>query len=202
MPKGIYDRKISKWKPWNKGLKTGYNPFKGGITEDTRQKMREAKLKNHPRYWLGKKRPPRSKEWIENLKKAFSTPEAIERSRNTALKNKFHPNWRGRKCYSEEELRQRKILRNKKRAFKEKRREIRKLGNGGSHTFGDWQTLKAQYNWTCPACKRKESEIKLTEDHIIPISRGGSDNIENIQPLCGSCNSKKRTLIVKYAPGS
>lgn len=70
-----------------------------------------------------------------------------------------------------------------------RRNRLKKVG--GSFTLGEWQTLKAQYNYTCPHCDRIEPDIKLTIDHIIPVSKGGSNNIENIQPLCGSCNSKK-----------
>lgn len=79
-----------------------------------------------------------------------------------------------------------------------RQRRVKRLGNGGFHTLGEWETLKAQYNWTCPACNNSEPQIKLTVDHIIPLSRGGSDNIENIQPLCRTCNFKKHTNIVRY----
>lgn len=68
----------------------------------------------------------------------------------------------------------------------------------GSHTYNDWECLKEKYNYTCPCCHKTEPDIKLTEDHIIPLSSGGSDLIENIQPLCQSCNSKKQTKTIKY----
>lgn len=80
---------------------------------------------------------------------------------------------------------------------KNKRNRL-KRGAIGSHSFEEWELLKAQYNWTCPACNKKEPVIKLTEDHIIPLSKGGSDNIENIQPLCKSCNCRKHAKTIKY----
>jgi len=83
---------------------------------------------------------------------------------------------------------------------KHKRHRVLKLlrQNNNLHTYGEWEILKKQYDFTCPSCKKQEPEIKLTEDHIIPLSKGGSDSIENIQPLCGHCNAVKHTKIIKF----
>lgn len=55
----------------------------------------------------------------------------------------------------------------------------------------DWFSLKEKYKFTCPCCGKKEPNIKLTIDHILPLSKNGTNTIDNIQPLCLSCNCRK-----------
>lgn len=83
-------------------------------------------------------------------------------------------------------------------AFLERHRNYLKKSNGGKHTFQEWLALKEKYNFTCPCCLKKEPEITLTEDHIKPLSLQGSNNIDNIQPLCMLCNTKKKIQEIRY----
>jgi 5-methylcytosine-specific restriction endonuclease McrA len=39
--------------------------------------------------------------------------------------------------------------------------------------------------------------LLATQDHIIPVSRGGGLTFENIQALCKSCNSSKNAKLDK-----
>lgn len=65
--------------------------------------------------------------------------------------------------------------------------------NGGFHSKQEWEDLKKEASYSCGSCFKKEPEIRLTRDHIVAISMGGTDNIGNIQPLCMMCNSLKST---------
>jgi 5-methylcytosine-specific restriction endonuclease McrA len=79
-------------------------------------------------------------------------------------------------------------------------RRARKLAAPGYFCAQEWHDLKAQYNYTCLCCGHKEPEINLSVDHVVPLSRGGSNWIENIQPLCLSCNCSKGTKTIDYRP--
>jgi len=76
---------------------------------------------------------------------------------------------------------------------------LRKKNAKGSHTRKQFLEKLKRYA-ECPICKRKWEEIphskgsaryRITEDHIVSLSKGGSDNIENIQPKCYQCNFRK-----------
>ena len=40
-------------------------------------------------------------------------------------------------------------------------------------------------------CAHCESTERLEVDHVIPVSRGGADDVDNYQPLCRACNLRK-----------
>jgi hypothetical protein len=42
--------------------------------------------------------------------------------------------------------------------------------------------------FTCNICGTSEN---LTVDHIVPVLKGGGNELDNLQTLCGSCNSSK-----------
>lgn len=62
----------------------------------------------------------------------------------------------------------------------------------------DFYKLKVKYGFKCANCKREEPEIKFERDHIIPRKLGGSNDFNNFQLLCSSCNHKKFTSIINY----
>ena len=75
------------------------------------------------------------------------------------------------------------------------KRKALKLNALGHFTAQEWKALKEKYGNICLKCRKKK---KLTVDHIVPLSKGGSNYISNVQPLCKSCNSKKYTEIIDY----
>lgn len=85
-------------------------------------------------------------------------------------------------------------------AVRNANRHALKAKAGGSFTLQEWEALKAYYDYTCLRCGRQEPEIELTIDHVVPLSQGGRNSIENLQPLCRTCNLSKNTKTIDYRP--
>jgi 5-methylcytosine-specific restriction endonuclease McrA len=76
------------------------------------------------------------------------------------------------------------------------RRRARKLNAEDDFTVEDFEALCKKYGNACLRCGGRDA--LLTPDHIVPLSLGGSNRIENIQPLCLSCNSWKNVKVIDY----
>lgn len=61
-------------------------------------------------------------------------------------------------------------------------------------TTQHWRNLRkqafTQYGRSCWTCGDIATEI----DHILELDAGGSDSIENLQPLCKACHAVKTAL--------
>lgn len=78
------------------------------------------------------------------------------------------------------------------------RRRTREAQAEGKHTSAEWRELCARYDYTCLCCGRREPDIKLSKDHIVPLVMGGRNSIDNLQPLCLQCNKSKGTREIDY----
>lgn len=132
--------------------------------------------------------------------------EAQKRRRNSNLE--FFQKKARVRYYSNENYRDR--LRTNQRKWRKEnpdkvkatwhRRRAKQRSAGDSFTPEQWALLKEHYNYTCLCCGRREPDIKLTPDHVIPLGEPGTGQISNIQPLCLSCNSAKGAKTIDYRP--
>lgn len=114
-------------------------------------------------------------------------PELVRQQRRAAYAANPLPEYRRSKDWQK---------RNPDRVRQNRRaRKLRKKQAIGSFTFVEWTDLCNKYGNKCLACGK---EKKLTADHVVPLSRGGSNAIENIQPLCAYANCKKHTSTIDY----
>lgn len=85
----------------------------------------------------------------------------------------------------------RKKLKHKNHIFaiKEQKRKALKKSLPHNLTAEQWKAIKKEFNNQCCYCGKKDK--KLTQEHFIPLTKGGEYTINNIIPACKSCNSSK-----------
>ena len=83
----------------------------------------------------------------------------------------------------------------KGRLYRQNRRAKIK-NNGGTITAQEWQSVLDMYGNRClyPGCDRTDLEM----DHVKPIELGGTNTVDNIQPLCVHHNRSKGTKWIDY----
>lgn len=83
----------------------------------------------------------------------------------------------------------------RKRAFR-----LSEARKKGTHTKKEWAEMKEFFEDTCCCCMGENGLAHIEKDHVIPIYQGGSDSINNLQPLCAKCNSSKGSNISDWRP--
>lgn len=71
-------------------------------------------------------------------------------------------------------------------------RRARIKANGGVFTWAQFMQVFELFGRKCAYCRCDLTEQTVTVDHVIPISKGGRNSIDNLAPACKSCNSSKK----------
>lgn len=116
---------------------------------------------------------------IEYTKKWAKTPKG-QKSRRARV-NKFSKTPRGKAANKRRSARRRSVLAN----------IIATL------TVDQWSSALENHDFRCAYCGRRFSkEFPATQDHVVPLSRGGHHTAENVVPACKPCNSRKKDKIL------
>lgn len=79
-------------------------------------------------------------------------------------------------------------------------RRARVHGAVGGHTAEEFLGLLVRTGYVCTYCSCPLSEKTATRDHIVPLSKGGSNFITNIAPACKPCNCRKGAKLKLHYP--
>jgi 5-methylcytosine-specific restriction endonuclease McrA len=159
--------------------------------------MTEAQWRRNDMNILSQKNCTKCKKW------KFMIEFGKDASRKDGLKDKCRQcsNEIQREWYKKNPDKVRKYNRKWRNENKDKNREYehayraKAAGGDGRFTDKEWRDLCNKYNNRCLCCGEAKP---LTADHVIAVTKGGTSNIDNIQPLCRSCNSKKHTKEIDY----
>jgi len=117
-----------------------------------------------------------------------------EKSKEYYLKNKEHISERCKTYYIENIDKHRKLTQKYRMNNKNKfciygqKRSAMKKQLAATLTAKQWEDIKSQFGNKCCYCGK---ELPLTQDHFVPLSKGGEYSHNNILPSCLSCNSSK-----------
>lgn len=86
----------------------------------------------------------------------------------------------------------------KKRQADRRRKALLRGAAAPGVSVKEWDRICGNYtdadgNVACAYCKKPTA---VTVDHLLPVSRGGMDEPENVLPACGSCNSSKHNRLI------
>lgn len=87
------------------------------------------------------------------------------------------------------------------RSASKHRRRTRMASRICTLTGEEWKQILEAYGHCCAYCRFPFGpDRKATQDHFIPVSKGGHHTKENIVPACGKCNCSKHNHVLSEKP--
>lgn len=131
--------------------------------------------------------------WHENHPDAEKQWRKASRARNPQYYRNISKRWAKKHPATHRASRDRWVARHpelyrKRCIMYVQNRKARMNQNGGVFTDLDIDALILKQNKRCAACGKRR---KLTVDHVVPVTKGGSNDPSNLQLLCKPCNSSK-----------
>lgn len=150
---------------------------------EQKSKYRKYKYNNNIEY--RKYYQEKVKNWIKEKR---NHPEYRERFRN------YNKKWKENNQEKYQEYKRTQNINGK----------AKKMGAQGKHTPTEWRELKEKFNNSCLCCNCHQDNLDspLERDHVIALSKGGTNYVSNLQVLCSDCNNNKGTDIIDYRPES
>lgn len=151
------------------------------------QAWREANRERHRAYTRGYRKANAVERYQKNREWATANPEKVlEYHRKSRAENpdsyreitrkyrNSHPGFSAHHCMQ---------------------RRARRKGATGEITREEWKFIVQCFAGHCACCGVTG---RLSLDHIIPLAKGGTHSVDNAQPLCIPCNSRKHTRTIDY----
>lgn len=188
---GLYSSCKECYKKYYKKTVEKYKPTREKYKVENRDKILAQKHKkydeNRETLLEKLKEYHRTHKESENKYREKNKLYLLQKAKEWAIKNKDRVNARMRKWRAENKDKV-SVQKNNRRS-REKRGRI---------TNEEWAQVLEKYGNKCLCCGKSNSEARITMDHVLPLDKGGLNVIENVQPLCKSCNSKKHTKHIDY----
>lgn len=149
------------------------------------EKWREQNPDYHSQWYLKNKEDVtrKQKEWVENNPKKNRKRQQRWYRDNKKKRLDYGREWRRNNPEKA------KVVSNRRRA--------RQLQAEGSHTSEELKSLWKQQGGRCVYCGCKLTTKYRHLDHVIPLSRGGTNWISNLAWACPSCNSAKGNKLLE-----
>lgn len=147
-------------------------PIMDKVDNTSKERMKRFLKKNPDYFKLYKRKKKRVYSPLKNKEKYSINKDRINKNRRDRYKNNLEDS----RFYS--------------RIRKHQRR------TAGVIDYNEWIKKCNLLGNKCQMCGKSSDVVKLTIDHILPISKGGTNILENLQPLCLNCNSKKGSKII------